>query len=70
MRIATLIIGILGVLLSSLLIAGYFILPEVFNGMSYDEASVMLFAGIPLLIISGLIALVGIILVLTKPKQS
>ena len=70
MRIATLIIGILGVLLGVLLIAGYFILPELFNGMSYDEATIMLILGIPILILSGLIALLGLILTLTKKKAA
>lgn len=68
MKIATLIIGILGVLSSILLIAGYFILPELTRNVSYDEATIMLIGGIPLLLISGLIAIVGLILVLKKPK--
>lgn len=69
MRIATLVIGILGILLSILLIAGYFILPKAMRGVSYQEAQILLILGIPVLIISGLIALTGLILTLTKPKN-
>ncbi len=59
MRIATLIIGVLGVLLGILIIAGYFILPELTGNISYDEAAIMLVIGIPILLLSGLIAVVG-----------
>ena len=68
MRIAVLVVGILGVLLGLIIGVGSLALPAITRNVSSNEAMLGVIAGIAVFLISLLIAIVGLVLVLKKKK--
>ncbi len=70
MKIAVLVIGILGVLLGLIVTIISFALPSLTsNKVNFGEALPGIIIGIVVLFFSAIIAIVGLILVLKKKKQ-
>ncbi|HRH41150.1 MAG TPA: hypothetical protein PKY82_05855 [Pyrinomonadaceae bacterium] len=70
MKIAVLVVGILGVLLGLIVTVISIALPELTsNKVNFNEALPGIIIGIVILFFSAIIALVGLILVLKKKKQ-
>lgn len=71
MKIAVLVLGILGVLLSLIVLGVSLALPSMTdNRVSFEEAAIGVVAGVLILFISLIIAAAGIVLVLKKRKDS
>ncbi len=70
MRKASLILGILGILLGGGIALISLLLPSMTRGVSMSEAMVGVVAGILILVVSFILAVVGLILVLTKKKSN
>lgn len=70
MRIAVLVIGILGILLG-LIVAGVSLaLPELTsNRVNFEEAAIGIVIGALVLVISFLIAIVGLVLIIMNKKK-
>jgi len=70
MKIAVLVIGILGVLLGLIVTIISFALPSLTsNKVNFNEALPGIIIGIVILFFSAIIAIVGLVLVLKKKKQ-
>lgn len=71
MKIAILVIGILGVLLGLIVSGVSLALPELTsNKVNFDEAMIGVVIGVLILVVSLLIALVGLVLVIMNRKKS
>ena len=70
MRIAVLILGILGVLLGFIIIGVSFALPEITsNKVDFEEAMIGVAAGGVVIVFSFLLAILGVILVVMGRKK-
>jgi hypothetical protein len=70
MKIAVLVLGILGVLLGLIVTGISLALPEITNNrINFGEAMPGIIIGALILIVSFLIAVVGLVLVLMKKKK-
>ncbi len=71
MRVAILVLGILGILLG-LLVAGVSLaLPEITsNKVDLEEAMIGVIIGLIVLVFSFLVAVIGLVLVIMKPKSN
>lgn len=70
MRIATLILGILGVLLGGAVLVFSLMLPSLTNNrVNFNEAIPGIGLGLVLLVVSFIIAIIGLILVFMKKKK-
>ncbi len=70
MRKASLILGIIGILIGGAVLLISLLLPSMTRGVSMSEAMVGVVAGILILVVSFILAVVGLILVLTKKKSN
>ena len=69
MKIAVLVIGILGVLLGLIVTIGSLALPSITPNVSQNEAMPFVIVGGLLLVVSFIIAVIGLVLVLMKKKK-
>lgn len=69
MRIAVLVIGILGVLLGLIVTIGSLVLPTITPNVSQNEAMPFVIVGVLLLVFSFIIAVIGLVLVLMRKKK-
>ncbi len=70
MRKVSLILGIIGILIGGAVLLISLLLPSMTRGVSMSEAMVGVVAGILILVVSFILAVVGLILVLTKKKSN
>lgn len=69
MRIAVLVLGILGVLLGLIVTIGSIALPAITPNVSQNEAMPFIIIGGLLLVVSFIIAVIGLVLVLMNRKK-
>lgn len=67
---ATLILGIVGILLGGAILLISLLLPQITRGVSMSEAMIGVGAGILVLLISFVVAVIGLGLVLMKTKKA
>ena len=71
MRIAVLVLGILGILLGIVVAGVSFALPELTsNKVDFDEAIIGVVIGVVVFLLSAVIALIGLILVIMNRKKN
>ena len=70
MRKASLILGVIGILIGGAVLLISLLLPSMTRGVSMSEAMVGVIAGALILVVSFILAVVGLILVLTKKKSN
>lgn len=69
MKIAVLVLGILGVLLGLIVTGVSLALPSITNNkVNFEEALIGIIAGVVVLLISLVIAAIGLVMVLKKKK--
>ncbi len=68
MKIAVLVIGILGIVLGLIVTVGSLALPSITPNISTNEAMLGVIAGIVVFVISLIIVIIGLVLVLKKKK--
>jgi uncharacterized membrane protein len=69
MKVAVLVVGILGILLGLIIGIGSLALPSMTRNVSSNEAMFGVIAGVVVFVISLFIALIGLVLVLKKKKK-
>jgi hypothetical protein len=70
MRIAVLVLGILGILLGIIVAGVSLALPELTsNKVDFDEAIIGVVIGVVVLLLSALIAVIGLVLVIMNRKK-
>ena len=70
MRKITLILGVVGILLGGGIALVSLLLPSMTRGVSMSEAMVGIVAGVVILLISFVVAIIGLIFVLTNKKTN
>jgi hypothetical protein len=70
MKIAVLVLGILGILLGLIITIGSLVLPAMTRNVSQNEAMPFVIVGALILIVSFFVAVLGLVFVLMKKKKA
>jgi len=70
MKKVILILGIVGILIGGAVFLISLLLPSITKGVSWEEASVGIVAGLLLLLVSFAVAVLGLVLVLMNKKKA
>jgi cytochrome c biogenesis factor len=70
MRKIILILGAVGILIGGAILLISLLLPSITRGVSWEEASVGIVAGLLLLLVSIAVAVLGLVLVLMNKKRA